>query len=867
VSTTAALIVNGVQREVTLEPERSLLVSLREELGLTGAKYGCGEGACGACTVLVDGKPERACVYSLSAASGRRVTTIEGLARDGRLHPVQRAFVEMGAMQCGYCTAGMILATAALLMRQPDPADADVVTALNGNLCRCCAYLRIRRAVRRAAELMKAADGGWGPVMRDASRLAPTVTSSRGPWNLLEPRDRSYFTSLLDGLVVVLPPGRSSWWSTGGAWLHVGADGMVTAFTGKVDVGQDNRTALSRLVAEELRVPSTAVRLVMGDTDVCPYDVGTFGSRSMADAGESLRATAAAARKLLVARAASRWRVDPAGVEAANGAITVKNGRRSITYADLLKGVRRIETVTRRMVVTPASRWRTAGKPVTRLDAIEIVTGAKQYPSDLTRPNVLHGRIVRPPAYGATLRSVSTTAAGRMPSVTVIQDGSFVGVLAPDVTTADRALGTVEADWKVEPQPSERDLEQYLRTHSVEVEGWEGAVHEESGNLARALKAAPIRLDSTYRTAYIAHAPLETRVVLAEWEGDHLTVWTGTQRPFAVREALAEALELPETQVRVVVPLTGGGFGGKHTAEVAIEAARMARATGRPVKLRWTREEEFHWAYFRPAALIDIRSGARRDGRITAWEFKNVNAGAAAIETPYDIHNQLIDFQPAASPLPQGAYRALAATANTFARESHMDELAHRLDQDPLELRLAHVSDERLAAVFRAVADRVSWGHRPCGSGHGIGIAGGMEKDGRIATCVEVRAEPGRPLEIIRVVTAYDCGAIVNPENLSNQIEGATVMGLGGALFEAIHFEAGRILNPAFSQYRVPRFADIPPIEVVLLDRQDVPPAGAGETPMIAVAPALANAIFEATGQRLRSLPLLPGGVLGERTS
>jgi len=308
----------------------------------------------------------------------------------------------------------------------------------------------------------------------------------------------------------------------------------------------------------------------------------------------------------------------------------------------------------------------------------------------------------------------------------------------------------------------------------------------------------------------------------------------------------------------VIVPLTGGGFGGKHTVELAIDAARLARSSGRPVKIRWSREEEFRWAYLRPAAVVDVRSGASREGRITAWDLTDLNAGAAGIESPYDFRNQRLTYQPAASPLPQGSYRALAATANTFARESHLDELAHRLDQDPLDLRLAHVADERLEAALEAVAERIGWARRARGSGHGMGIAGGIEKEGRIATAVEVRALAGRPLEIVRIVTAYDCGAVVNPHNLASQIEGATVMGLGGALFEAIHFEDGRVLNPAFSQYRVPRFHDVPPIDVILLDRKDVPPAGAGETPMIALAPALANAVFEATGRRLRALPLLP---------
>jgi nicotinate dehydrogenase subunit B len=347
--------------------------------------------------------------------------------------------------------------------------------------------------------------------------------------------------------------------------------------------------------------------------------------------------------------------------------------------------------------------------------------------------------------------------------------------------------------------------------------------------------------------------PLETRVAVARWDLERLTVWTGTQVPFGVRAEVAERLGISEELVRVIVPPTGGAFGGKHSVEATIEAAVFARAAGRPVKVRWSREEEFMWGYLRPAAVIDVRTGAARDGSLLAWDFRDVNAGPAAISCPYDIADQRIVFQPADSPLSQGSYRALAATANNFARESHVDEIAFACSVDPLDLRLRHLADERLAGVLRAAADRAGWGSGTAA----LGIACGVEKDARVATCVRLRMDGERPV-IERIVTAFDCGAIVDPDNLRNQIEGATVMGLGGALFEAIRFEDGCILNGSMTDYRVPRFGDVPPIDVVLIDRRDVPPAGGGETPLIAVAPAVANAMFAATGERLRSLPLLP---------
>jgi len=313
--------------------------------------------------------------------------------------------------------------------------------------------------------------------------------------------------------------------------------------------------------------------------------------------------------------------------------------------------------------------------------------------------------------------------------------------------------------------------------------------------------------------------------------------------------------------VRVLMPVMGSGYGGKHTGETAIEAARLARAAKRPVKLVWTREEEFTWAYFRPAGVIDVTSAARNDGTITAWEFHNYNSGSAGIRTYYEIPNQRIIFHPVNSPLRQGSYRALAATANHFARESHMDELAHTVKMDPLEFRLKNLGDERLRAVFEAGAKKFGWGASKT-AGQGFGMGGGFEKLGNIATFTEVRVDrKSGEVTIVRVVSAFECGAIVNPDNLRNQIEGANIQGLGGALFESIEFENGKILNNRMSQYRVPRFSDVPAIDTVLLDRKDLPSAGAGECPMVGLAPAIANAIFDATGVRLRSLPLVPNGL------
>jgi isoquinoline 1-oxidoreductase len=329
-----------------------------------------------------------------------------------------------------------------------------------------------------------------------------------------------------------------------------------------------------------------------------------------------------------------------------------------------------------------------------------------------------------------------------------------------------------------------------------------------------------------------------------------------------VRGELAQAFGIPENQVRVIVPDTGSAYGGKHTGEAAIEAARLAKAAGKPVKLVWTREEEFTWAYFRPAGVIDISSGVRADGTISTWEFHNYNSGNSGIRSPYDIPDQKTQFHNTRSPLRQGSYRGLAATANHFAREVHMDELAALVKMDPLEFRLKNLKDARLRAVLDAATTAFGWEKVKSSAERGFGLGLGTEKGGYVATCAEVTIDrKSGGVRVERTTTAFECGAVVNPDHLKDQIEGAVVMGLGGALFEAIEFENGKIKNPHVAEYRVPRFSDLPKIEVVLVNRKDLPSAGAGETPIVGIAPAISNALFAATGIRLRSLPLVPQGL------
>jgi isoquinoline 1-oxidoreductase len=657
------------------------------------------------------------------------------------------------------------------------------------------------------------------------------------------------------------------------AWLQINADGTVTAFTGKAEVGQNIRTSLTQAIAEELPIPLASISLVMADTSLVPWDAGTFGSRTTPVMNLQLRRVAATAREGLLDLAVKKWNVPRNSLVVADGKISTRpdgGEARVIGFGELTGGEKLVLDVSDDIPLKPASAWTVAGVSIPKVDARKFVTGEHVYTTDIVdakriersgaRRNdgsalagMLHGRVLRPTGFASTLVSLHTSAVDAMTDVTLVRDGNFVGVAAPTEHQASLAIAALRAEWKTPAQISESELFQHLRSTGS---NRAAATPNESSE--------PVNLHQTYTVAYIAHAPLEPRAAVAEWQGDRLTVWTGSQRPFGVREELASTFQIPEENVRVIVPDTGSGYGGKHTGEAAIEAARLARWSARPVKLVWTREEEFTWAYFRPAGVIDLTSAVDRDGHITRWEHHNYNSGNAGIGALYHIPGAITKFHESESPLRQGSYRALASTANHFARETHIDELADLQKLDPLEFRLRNLRDERARAVLEAAAKAFGWSWNPGVkvSGIGIGIAAGSEKGGYLATAaqVEIDAETGH-VAVRRVVQAFECGAIVNPDHLKNQVEGAIVQGLGGALFEAIRFGEGRILNPRFSLYRVPRFSDVPSIRVILLDRKDLPSAGAGEAPIVGIAPAIGNALFNATGERLRSLPLVPHGV------
>ena len=655
--------------------------------------------------------------------------------------------------------------------------------------------------------------------------------------------------------------------------VHIGVDGTVTVLTGKVEVGQGSRTQVCQAAAEELRIQPANVHVIMGDTELCPNDGGTSGSGTTPRTIPSIRAAAAVARQVLVELAANKLQVDASALDVKDGRIVDPKSNRSLSYAELAAD----ETLKSKLdraggsvvsIATP-EKWQVLGTSPRKTDAEQIVTGSHRYPSDIVRPGMLYGRILRAPAYGAHLLSIDLKPAEVMPGITAVRDGDFVGCAAKSTWLAAKAIETLAtpAKWEqLDPlkQPASDTLFKYLKDHAAAPQAGGGRGFGRGGGTSRGsieqgLASAKKTLSAAYEVAYIQHAPMEPRAAVAEWLEGKLTVWTGTQNPTRVRGELMQAFRLPTERVRVIVPDTGGGFGGKHTGEVALEAARLAKGCGQPVSVRWTREEEFVWAYFRPAGLIEVTGGLDANGGLSVWTFANYNSGGSALETPYNVPNVRTQVISCDAPLRSGSYRALASTANTFARECFMDELAETAEADPLRFRLDHLAAGRLRDVLLAATEKFDWSGRwkKRASGRGVGLACGTEKGSFVAACAEVEIDRRTgTVKVRHICQAFECGAVQNPDNLRAQVEGCVIMGLGAALRERIDFADGKIRNPSFSEYLVPRTDDVPSIDTVLVNRRDLPSTGAGETPIIAVAPAIANAVFHATGIRVRAMPI-----------
>jgi nicotinate dehydrogenase subunit B len=649
------------------------------------------------------------------------------------------------------------------------------------------------------------------------------------------------------------------------AYLVIGENGRVTVFSGKIEMGQGVLTSQAQMVAEELGVELASIDMVLGDTDRCPWDMGTFGSLTTRMFGPALRAAAVKARVALMTLAAKKLDVSGEKLVVRDGIVSVAGKpARNVSYGELSKGARIAQVVDQKAVLRAASEFRVMGGSPKRLDALEKVTGAAKYAADIRIPGMLYARILRPPMHGATLSQLDTVGAEKLPGITLVKRGDLVAVLHADPEAAGVALGRIKADWRLpEANVNQESIFAHIVKHSGELKN---IVNR--GDLAAARVGAARLFESSYHKGYVAHAAIEPHAAVAEIKGGKVTVWASTQTPFPTRDRLAKILGVDPKDVRVITPFVGGGFGGKSESGQAIEAARLAQIAGKPVQVAWTRSEEFFNDTFDPAAVVEIVSGIDHNGRILLWDYSVYAAGERGATSFYDIPNALIrsagrtSYDPAAAetsvhPFSVGPWRAPGANMNVFATESQVDLMASAAGSDPLAFRLRNLTDSRMRRVLQAAAAAFDWKAAAAPSGRGFGLACSIDAGTYVATMAEVKVDPANgKVKVLRIVCAQDMGIVVNPDGAKMQIEGGITMGLGYVLTEELRFRGGEILDRNFNSYDIPRFSWVPRIETVLVKNDDLAPQGGGEPSITTTGAVIANAVFDATGARMFRLPM-----------
>ena len=645
------------------------------------------------------------------------------------------------------------------------------------------------------------------------------------------------------------------------AFLRIGEDGRVSCFTGKIEMGQGVVTSLAQMLADELEVSLETVDMVMGDTDLCPWDMGTFGSMTTRFFGPPLRAAAAEAREVLLELAAERLAVPRKQLTVSDGVVAVSgDSSRSVSYADLAKGKTIARRLDRKAVLESVKDFSTVGRPVNRLDAVSKVTGRAEFSGDIRRDGMVYARLLRPPAHGATLVDVDASGVEAVNGASVVRDGDIIAVLHATPDGAERAISRIKAKWKT---PKLNLNEDSIFDHLVKVAP-AGEVLDRGGDLAAGTAAATATVSATYLDGYVAHAPIETHTAVAEFVDGRCTIWASTQTPFPLRSQAAEALGLPEEKVRIIPPLVGGGFGGKTYNQQAIEAARLAKKTGRPVQVAWSRAEEFFFDTFRPAAVVKIDAGVGEGGRIAYWDYTTYFAGARGADHFYDIPNHRTVAAPGGwrggpgtHPFATGAWRAPGNNTNTFARESHVDILAAQAGMDPVDFRLGNLADKKMRQVLETTASTFGWKKAPVPSGRGQGVALGIDAGTYVGLAAEVAVDASTgKIRVKRLVCAQNMGLAINPEGATIQMEGCLTMGLGYALAEEVRFSGGEVLDTNFDSYEIPRFSWWPEIETVIIDARNDPPQGGGEPAIVVVGAAVANAVFDAVGARVYRMPM-----------
>ncbi len=647
------------------------------------------------------------------------------------------------------------------------------------------------------------------------------------------------------------------------AYLRIGEDGRVACFSAKIEMGQGVITSLAQMLAEELDVELASVDMVMGDTALCPFDFATVGSRSTKFFGPPLRKAAAEARALLIQLAAEKLNVNPDRLYTENGVIRDRgNPGTEMTYGQLTKG-RSIERHLKKedVSIKHYSKHKISGKATLRRDSMEKVTGKARFAGDMILPGMLYAKILRPPSHDASLTKVDVSAAKEIKDVIIIEEEDLIAALHEIPEQAEKALDQIKAEYEI----PETDLRNKNIFEYLEKSAPNGQMVTQKGNIDDGRKEAAVSIESKFLNHYVAHAPIETHTAVVAIEKDGVKVWASTQAPFMVQTSVAQAIGFPPEKVRVLPIHVGGGFGGKTTNLETVDAARLAKLTGRPVQVAMTRKEEFFYDAVRPAAIVKAESGLDKEGRIHYWNFEILLAGTRSSEPIYDIPHQRVYARGGGfgrepiHPFRTGAWRGPGSNTNVFAMESQTDIMAQAARIDPLSFRLKNLADERMRRVLKAAADKFGHSFTKGPSGQGVGITCTDYLGTYVATMAKVRVDKEKGhVRVERMVCAQDMGEIINPQGAILQIEGGITMAIGAALTEEVQFKGGAILTENFDSYEITRFSGAPQIDVVLIENNDMAPQGCGEPACTTVGAVLANAVCDAIGVRLYELPMTP---------
>jgi nicotinate dehydrogenase subunit B len=680
-------------------------------------------------------------------------------------------------------------------------------------------------------------------------------------------------------------------------WIRINADGTATVFTGKVELGQGILTALKQIAAEELDLPLARIKLISGDTSQTPNEGQTAGSQSVENSGTALRMAGAEVRALLVELAAKRLNVAPDQLTAADGIIAAPDGRK-VGYGDLVAGLDLNREATAKATPKPVANHKIVGRSVPRFDIPAKVTGGMAYVQDMRLPDMLHGRVVRPPRYGSKLDSVDEAAAKAVSGVVaVVRDGSFLGVVAQREEQAIKARDALlkSATWTLGPElPDPARLFDVIKSLPSK---------DETIGVKEGPAPADARsFEAVYTKPYMAHASIGPSCAVAEFKDGKMTVWTHSQGVFPLRAELVKTLKMPAAALRCVHVEGSGCYGHNGADDVGVDAALLARALpGRPVRLQWMRDDEFRWEPYGPAMIMRAKAALGGDGKIADWEYELWSNSHSTRPQSTDGTNVLAAWYlaepqkmgpPTSPPQPAGggdrnaiplydfprqrvihhfvqdmpirvsALRTLGAYANVFALESFMDELASAAGADPIAFRLAHLKDPRARAVVEAVARKAGWTDKEKGDGargRGIGFAKYKNLACYVAVVAEVEVDRASgTVRVPRTWAAVDSGLIINPDGLSSQIEGGIVQSVSWTLKEQVRFDKGGILSRDWASYPILTMPEVPKVEVELINRPGERPLGAGEGSQGPAVAAVANAFANATGKRIRDLPLDP---------